>query len=340
VSIKSSGSNKQVLVTGADGFIGSHLTEALVRQGFRVRAFVHYNSFNSWGWLDHCGEDVKGQFEVFAGDIRDPYGVKSAMTGCEAVLHLAALIGIPFSYHSPSTYVETNINGTLNVLQAARDLEVSRIIHTSTSEVYGTAQFVPITEKHPLQGQSPYSASKIAADQLAYSFYSSFNLPVITIRPFNTYGPRQSARAVIPTIITQIANKAGTIKLGATNPTRDFSFIEDTVSGFISSLKSEKGVGETINLGSNFEVSIEDTAKLIAEIMGVSVEISTDEERLRPENSEVERLWADNSKALEILGWRPSYAGLNGFREGLAKSIDWFTQPENLKLYKSGIYNL
>jgi dTDP-glucose 4,6-dehydratase len=340
VSIKSSGSNKQVLVTGADGFIGSHLTEALVRQGFRVRAFVHYNSFNSWGWLDHCGEDVKGQFEVFAGDIRDPYGVKSAMTGCEAVLHLAALIGIPFSYHSPSTYVETNINGTLNVLQAARDLEVSRIIHTSTSEVYGTAQFVPITEKHPLQGQSPYSASKIAADQLAYSFYSSFNLPVITIRPFNTYGPRQSARAVIPTIITQIANKAGTIKLGATNPTRDFSFIEDTVSGFISALKSEQGAGETINLGSNFEVSIEDTAKLIAEIMGVSVEISTDEERLRPENSEVERLWADNSKALEILGWRPSYAGLNGFREGLARSIDWFTQPENLKLYKSGIYNL
>jgi dTDP-glucose 4,6-dehydratase len=340
VSIKSSGSNKQVLVTGADGFIGSHLTEALVRQGFRVRAFVHYNSFNSWGWLDHCGEDVKGQFEVFAGDIRDPYGVKSAMTGCEAVLHLAALIGIPFSYHSPSTYVETNINGTLNVLQAARDLEVSRIIHTSTSEVYGTAQFVPITEKHPLQGQSPYSASKIAADQLAYSFYSSFNLPVITLRPFNTYGPRQSARAVIPTIITQIANKAGTIKLGATNPTRDFSFIEDTVSGFISALKSERGAGETINLGSNFEVSIEDTAKLIAEIMGVSVEISTDEERLRPENSEVERLWADNSKAFEILGWRPSYAGLNGFREGLAKSIDWFTQPENLKLYKSGIYNL
>jgi dTDP-glucose 4,6-dehydratase len=340
VSTKSSRSNKQVLVTGADGFIGSHLTEALVRQGFKVRAFVYYNSFNSWGWLDHCGEDIKGHFEVFAGDIRDPHGVKSAMTGCEAVLHLAALIGIPFSYHSPSTYVETNINGTLNVLQAARELEVSRIIHTSTSEVYGTAQFVPITEKHPLQGQSPYSASKIGADQLAFSFYSSFNLPVITLRPFNTYGPRQSARAVIPTIITQIANKSSTIRLGATNPTRDFSFVEDTVSGFISALKSEKGVGQTINLGSNFEVSIEDTAKLIAEIMGVPVEISTDEERLRPENSEVERLWADNSKALEILGWRPSYAGLNGFREGLSKSIDWFTQPENLKLYKSGVYNL
>jgi dTDP-glucose 4,6-dehydratase len=328
------------LVTGADGFIGSHLTEALVRQGFRVRAFVYYNSFNSWGWLDHCGEDIRGHFEVFAGDIRDPHGVKSAMTGCEAVLHLAALIGIPFSYHSPSTYVETNINGTLNILQAARDLDVSRIIHTSTSEVYGTAQFVPITEKHPLQGQSPYSASKIAADQLAFSFYSSFNLPVITLRPFNTYGPRQSARAVIPTIITQIANKTNTIKLGATNPTRDFSFVEDTVSGFISALKSEKGVGQTINLGSNFEVSIEDTAKLIADLMGASVEISTDEKRLRPENSEVERLWADNSKAIEILGWKPSYAGLNGFREGLSKSIDWFTQPDNLKLYKSGIYNL
>jgi NAD dependent epimerase/dehydratase len=340
VSTKSAGSNKQVLVTGADGFIGSHLTEALVRQGFKVRALVYYNAFNSWGWLDHCGEDIKGHFEVFAGDIRDPHGVKSAMAGCEAVLHLAALIGIPFSYHSPSTYVETNINGTLNVLQAARDLDVSRIIHTSTSEVYGTAQFVPITEKHPLQGQSPYSASKIAADQLAYSFYSSFNLPVITIRPFNTYGPRQSARAVIPTIITQIANKTNTIKLGATNPTRDFSFIEDTVSGFISALKSENGIGQTINLGSNFEVSIEDTAKLIADLMGASIEISTDEERLRPENSEVERLWADNSKAIEILGWKPSYAGLNGFKEGLAKSIDWFTKPENLKLYKSGIYNL
>ena len=340
MSTKSSGSNKQVLVTGADGFIGSHLTETLVRQGFKVRAFVYYNSFNSWGWLDHCGEDVKGKFEVFTGDIRDPYGVKSAMTGCDAVLHLAALIGIPFSYNSPSTYVETNINGTLNVLQAARDLEVSRVIHTSTSEVYGTAQFVPITEQHPLQGQSPYSASKIAADQLAYSFYSSFNLPVITLRPFNTYGPRQSARAVIPTIITQLANKVSSIKLGAITPTRDFSFVEDTVSGFISALKSEKGVGETINLGSNFEVSIEDTAKLIAEIMGVSVEISTDKERIRPENSEVERLWADNSKANEVLGWKPSYAGLNGFMEGLAKSIDWFTQPENLKIYKSGIYNL
>ena len=333
-------SQKKVLVTGADGFIGSHLTEALVRQGFKVRAFVYYNSFNSWGWLDHCGNDVKGQFEVFAGDIRDPHGVKNAMAGCDAVLHLAALIGIPFSYLSPATYIETNITGTLNVLQAARDLGVSRIIQTTTSEVYGTARFVPITEQHSLQGQSPYSASKIAADQLAFSFYSSFDLPVIILRPFNTYGPRQSARAVIPTIITQIANKANSIKLGAIKPTRDFSFVEDTVSGFISALNSKKGVGETINLGSNFEVSIGETARLIAEIMGASVEITTDVERLRPENSEVERLWADNSKAIEILGWRPSYVGLNGFREGLARSIDWFTQPENLKAYKSGIYNL
>ena len=334
------GSHRKVLVTGADGFIGSHLTEALVRQGFKVRAFVYYNSFNSWGWLDHCGEDVKGQFEVFAGDIRDPHGVKNAMAGCDAVLHLAALIGIPFSYNSPSTYIETNINGTLNVLQAARDLEVSRIIHTSTSEVYGTARFVPITEQHSLQGQSPYSASKIAADQLAFSFYSSFDLPVIILRPFNTYGPRQSARAVIPTIITQLANRASSIKLGAIKPTRDFSFVEDTVSGFISALNSEQGVGETINLGSSFEISIGDTARLIAQMMGTSVEISTDKERLRPENSEVERLWADNSKAIEVLGWKPLYSGLSGFRDGLSKSIDWFTQPENLKLYKSRIYNL
>ena len=333
-------SQRKVLVTGADGFIGSHLTEALVRQGFRVRAFVYYNSFNSWGWLDHCSDDVKGQFEVFAGDIRDPHGVKSAMTGCDTVFHLAALIGIPFSYLSPATYVETNINGTLNVLQAARDIGVSRIIHTSTSEVYGSAQFVPITEKHPLQGQSPYSASKIAADQLAYSFYSSFDLPVVTLRPFNTYGPRQSARAVIPTIITQVANRVSSIKLGAIKPTRDFSFVEDTVSGFISALNSERGIGETINLGSSFEISIGDTARLIAEIMGTSVEISTDNERLRPENSEVERLWADNSKAVEVLGWKPSYLGLSGFRDGLAKSIDWFIQPDNLKLYKSEIYNL
>ncbi len=329
-----------ILVTGADGFIGSHLTEALVRKGFNVRAFVYYNSFNSWGWLDQCAHDVKGQFEVFAGDIRDPHGVKEAMKGCDAVLHLAALIAIPFSYHSPDTYVDTNIKGTLNVLQAARELGIKRIIHTSTSEVYGTAQFVPITEKHPLQGQSPYSATKIAADQLAHSFHSSFDLPVVTIRPFNTYGPRQSARAVIPTIITQIANGSRTIKLGATTPTRDFSYVQDTVSGFIAALTSDGGLGEVINLGSSFEISIGDTAQLIAETMDATIEIISDEVRMRPENSEVERLWADNTKAKDIFDWRPAYSGRDGFKQGLAETIDWFTEPENFRGYKSEIYNL
>jgi len=329
-----------VLVTGADGFIGSHLTEALVRNGFNVRAFVYYNSFNSWGWLDQCADDVKGQFEVFPGDIRDPHGVKEAMKGCDAVLHLAALIAIPFSYHSPDTYVDTNIKGTLNVLQAARELGVKRVIHTSTSEVYGTAKFVPITEGHPLQGQSPYSATKIAADQLAYSFYASFDLPVVTVRPFNTYGPRQSARAVIPTIITQIANGQTAIKLGAVTPTRDFSYVQDTVTGFIASLTSDVGLGEVINLGSNFEISIGETAQLIAETMNSTIEIISDETRERPENSEVERLWADNTKVKQLFGWQPSYAGLDGFKLGLAETIDWFLQSKNLQSYKSDIYNL
>ena len=330
----------RVLVTGADGFIGSHLTEALVRNGYEVRAFVYYNSFNSWGWLDHCDNDVKGQFEVFPGDIRDPHGVKEAMKGCDAVLHLAALIAIPFSYHSPDTYVDTNIKGTLNVLQAARELGVRRVIHTSTSEVYGTAQFVPITEEHPLQGQSPYSATKIAADQLAYSFYSSFSLPVVTVRPFNTYGPRQSARAVIPTIITQIANGQRTIKLGAITPTRDFSHVHDTVAGFVAALKSDKGLGQVINLGSNFEISIKVTAQLIAECMNTTIEMSSDEKRHRPENSEVNRLWADNSKAKELFDWQPAYNGIEGFKSGLTETIDWLTQPINLGKYKSEIYNL
>ena len=329
-----------VLVTGADGFIGSHLTEELVRKGFKVRAFVYYNSFNSWGWLDQCAEDVKGQFEVFAGDIRDPHGVKEAMKGCDAVLHLAALIGIPFSYHSPDSYVDTNIRGTLNVLQAAREIGVARVIHTSTSEVYGTAQFVPITEEHPLQGQSPYSATKIAADQLAYSFHSSFNLPVVTLRPFNTYGPRQSARAVIPTMITQIANGERTIRLGALTPTRDFSHALDTVAGFIAALVGKNGLGEVINLGSNFEISIGETAQLIAESMGVSIDLISDEERIRPKNSEVERLWADNAKAKELFGWQPTYGGREGFKRGLIETIDWFTQPDNLRSYKSDIYNV
>jgi dTDP-glucose 4,6-dehydratase len=331
---------KTVLVTGADGFIGSHLTEALVRHGFNVRAFVYYNSFNSWGWLENCADDTKGQFEVFPGDIRDPYGVKEAMKGCDAVLHLAALIAIPFSYNSPDAYVDTNIKGTLNVLQAARELGVKRIIHTSTSEVYGTAQFVPITEEHPLQGQSPYSATKIAADQLAFSFFTSFDVPVVTIRPFNTYGPRQSARAVIPTIITQIANGAKEIQLGAVSPTRDFSYVQDTVNGFLAALNSTNGIGQVINLGSNFEISIGETVALIAEGMNTKVEIVTSQERLRPDNSEVERLWADNSKAKELFGWQPSYSGYDGFRRGLAETIAWFDQSENLRTYKSDIYNV
>ena len=330
----------KILITGADGFIGSHLTETLVRQGYNIRAFVLYNSFNSWGWLDHVAPEIKGKFDVFTGDIRDPHGVKEAMRGCDVVLHLAALIAIPYSYHSPDTYVDTNIKGTLNVLQAARELGVKRIVHTSTSEVYGTARFVPITEEHPLQGQSPYSATKIAADQLAYSFYSSFGLPVVIARPFNTYGPRQSARAVIPTIITQIANGKRQIKLGAVSPTRDFNYVQDTVAGFIAAMNSEHGLGEVVNFGSNFEISIGDTVQLIAEVMNTEIEIITDEGRLRPANSEVERLWADNTKAKQLFGWQPSYGGRQGFKRGLVETAEWFLNPANLASYKSDIYNL
>lgn len=330
----------KILITGSDGFIGSHLTEALVRAGHSVRAFVMYNSFNSWGWLDQSPKDIRDNLDVFAGDIRDPHGVKTAMQGCDTVLHLAALIAIPYSYHSPDTYIDTNIKGTLNVLQAARELGVKRVVHTSTSEVYGSARFVPITENHPLQGQSPYSATKIAADQLAYSFYASFGLPVTIARPFNTYGPRQSARAVIPTIITQIANGKKQIKLGAVSPTRDFNFVHDTVAGFIAAMKSDKGLGEVINFGSNFEISIGDTAQLIAEAMNCKIEIITDEARLRPENSEVERLWADNSKAKTLFGWQPNYGGRDGFKRGIAETAQWFARPENLRGYKADIYNL
>lgn len=332
--------NKKILVTGADGFIGSHLTEALVRAGYDVRAFVLYNSFNSWGWLDRCSADVAEQFDVFAGDVRDPNGVRKAVEGCDAVLHLAALIAIPYSYHSPDTYVDTNIKGTLNIVQAARDLGVRRVVQTSTSEVYGTARFVPITEDHPLQGQSPYSASKIGADQIAMSFHASFGTPVTLLRPFNTYGPRQSARAVIPTIITQIANGQRQIKLGAVHPTRDFNFVADTVAGFIAALDAERAVGEVINLGSNFEISIGDTAQAIAEVMGVQIELVTDDQRLRPEKSEVERLWASNAKARDLLGWQPAYGGRDGFLRGLAETVTWFRQPANLAAYKSHIYNV
>lgn len=330
----------KILVTGADGFIGSHLTEALVRRGYKVRAFVLYNSFNSWGWLDSCAPDVAGKFEVFAGDIRDPHGVKKAMQGCDTVLHLAALIAIPYSYHSPDTYVDTNIKGTLNVVQAARELDVRKVVNTSTSEVYGTARFVPITEEHPLQGQSPYSATKIGADQIAMSFYNAFDTPVSTIRPFNTYGPRQSARAIIPTVITQIASGERKIKLGALHPTRDFNFVMDTVRGFIAVAESDKSVGEVINIGSNFEVSIGDTVQMIAEVMGVKIEVETEQVRLRPEKSEVDRLWADNSKARNLTGWEPVYGGREGFKRGLAETVAWFTDPDNLRSYKANIYNV
>ena len=331
---------KKVLVTGADGFIGSHLTEVLVHKGYDVRAFVLYNSLNSWGWLDHCDTEVRGKFDVFSGDIRDPHGIRTAMEGCDAVLHLAALIAIPYSYHSPDTYVDTNIKGTLNVVQAARDLDVSKVVHTSTSEVYGTARFVPINEDHPLQGQSPYSASKIGADQIAMSFYNSFETPVSIIRPFNTYGPRQSSRAVIPTVITQIANGQQQIKLGALHPTRDFNYIEDMVSGFVAALESDQGIGEVINLGSNSEVSIGDTVKIIVEIMEAEIKILADAQRFRPEKSEVERLCADNQKAMKLLGWKPRFVGSKGFRSGLEKTIYWFTDPEHLAGYKTDIYNL
>ena len=332
--------NKKILVTGADGFIGSHLTEALVSKGYDVRAFVFYNSINSWGWLDHTTPQIKNSLEIFAGDIRDPHGVKESMKGCKIVFHLAALIGIPYSYHSPDTYVDTNIKGTLNIVQAAHELGVEKIIHTSTSEVYGTAHFVPITEDHPLQGQSPYSASKIGADHIAMSFYTSFDTPIAIIRPFNTYGPRQSARAVIPTIITQIANDKKVINLGSLHPTRDFNYIKDTVRGFIAVAESDRSVGEVINIGSNYEISIEETAKIIAEEMEKSIKLETDTDRLRPEKSEVERLWADNRKAKELTRWKPHYGGMDGFRKGIRKTVDWFKNRNNLSLYKADIYNL
>ena len=332
--------NKKVLITGADGFIGSHLTEKLVKLGCSVRPFVLYNSFNSWGWLDTIDTGIKQELDIFSGDIRDPYGVRKAMENCDIVLHLAALIAIPYSYHSPATYVDTNINGTLNIVQAARELGVEKVVHTSTSEVYGTARFVPITEEHPLQGQSPYSASKIGADQIAMSFYNSFDTPVSIIRPFNTYGPRQSARAVIPTIITQIANGKRKIKLGAIHPTRDFNFVEDTVNGFIAMAESDNSVGEIINIGSNFEISIGETVNLIAEAMDISIEIETDDQRFRPSKSEVERLWADNSKAKKVLNWKPDYAGRSGFKRGLQKTAEWFSDEKNLLQYKSDVYNI
>ncbi|MCK5541288.1 MAG: NAD-dependent 4,6-dehydratase LegB [Desulfobacterales bacterium] len=332
--------NKKILVTGSDGFIGSHLTEKLVKKGCQVKAFVYYNSFNSWGWLDYLPKETKNEVEVFAGDIRDPFGVSTAIKGCDVVFHLAALIAIPYSYHSPATYIDTNINGTLNVLQAAKEHNIEKIVHTSTSEVYGTAQFVPITEEHPLQGQSPYSASKIGADQIALSFCTSFDVPVATIRPFNTYGPRQSLRAVIPTIITQIASGNQKIKLGAVSPTRDFNFVDDITDAFIQIAESDNTTGKTFNAGSNFEVSIGETAKLIAQLMDKKIEIISDEIRLRPEKSEVNRLWADNTKLKSQTEWNPKYAGIKGFKKGLDHCIKWYTDPKNLSMFKTGIYNI
>lgn len=330
---------KRILVTGADGFIGSHLAEELVRRGCCVKAFVYYNSLNSWGWLDCLPREIKDNLEVYSGDVRDFHSVRAAMKGCQVVFHLAALIAIPYSYQSPESYVETNVRGTLNVMQAARDLAVEKVISTSTSEVYGTAKFVPITEDHPLQGQSPYSATKIGADQLALSFHKAFDLPVAVIRPFNTYGPRQSARAIIPTIITQIAADVHPIRLGALQPTRDFSYVLDTVEGFIAVGEAPCSIGEVINIGSGYEISVGDIALLIGELMGTDLDVEIERERVRPDNSEVQRLCADNRKAKSLIAWEPRFGGREGLSRGLKETIQWFTNPENLRFYKADIYN-
>ena len=325
---------KTVLVTGADGFVGSHLTELLVTQGYQVKALTQYNSFNNWGWLENV--NCKNDIEILSGDIRDLSYCKSISKNVEIIFHLAALIAIPFSYIAPNSYVETNIKGTLNICQASKENGISRLIHTSTSEVYGTAQYVPIDEKHPLQPQSPYSATKIAADAMAMSFYNSFELPVTIARPFNMYGPRQSARAIIPTIITQIAAGKKEIKLGDISPTRDFNYVEDCCSAFIMLAESEKTIGETFNIGSNSEISIADTLKLIKELMSSDVTFISEEQRKRPQKSEVFRLWCDNKKINELVGYKPQV----NIQDGLKKTIDWMTKPENLKMYKSEIYNV
>jgi NAD dependent epimerase/dehydratase len=326
--------NKTVLVTGADGFIGSHLVEMLVKRGYKVKALSLYNSFNYWGWLEDV--DCQSQIEILNGDVRDPHYCRHITQGVDIIFHLAALIAIPYSYVAPQSYVSTNVNGTLNICQAAKDNGVSRIIHTSTSEVYGTAQYVPIDESHPLQAQSPYSASKIGADAMAISYFNAFDLPVTIARPFNTYGPRQSARAIIPTIISQIANGEQKIKLGDLSPTRDFNYVSDTCRGFILLAESENTIGETVNIGSNFEISMADTLTMIKELMQSDVEFITDTVRLRPEKSEVFRLWCDNSKIEKLTGFAPDVA----IRAGLQKTIQWFTRPENLAKYKHSIYNV
>lgn len=325
---------EKILVTGADGFIGSHLTEELVKQGFDVKAFSLYNSFNTWGWLDTLPQDIMENVEVFTGDVRDPNGVREAMKGTDAVFHLAALIAIPFSYHSPDAYVDTNIKGALNVLQAAKQLDLDKVLITSTSEVYGTAQYVPIDESHPYQGQSPYSATKIGADRLAESFYRSFGLPVAIVRPFNTYGPRQSARAVIPTIITQLLAGKEEIRLGSLTPTRDFNFVKDTAQGFIEIYRSDKTVGEEINIATQNEISIGELAEELIKQINPQAKIVCDEERLRPEKSEVNRLLGSNEKIKMLTDWEPRFT----FEEGLAQTIDFFR--DNLEKYKVDIYNI
>lgn len=327
---------KKILVTGADGFIGSHLVERLLEEGAQVRAFVFYNSFNSWGWLDTLPKNILANVEIFSGDIRDPYGVRKAVEGTQAIFHLASLIAIPFSYHSPDAYVDTNIKGALNVLQAARDFLVERIIITSTSEVYGTARYTPIDEQHPLQGQSPYSASKIGADRIAESFYCSFGAPIVIARPFNTYGPRQSARAVIPTIITQLLAGKKEIRLGSLHPTRDFNYVEDTCRGLVALATCADAIGKEVNIGSGTEISIGDLAKLIMELVGVSATINTDDTRKRPEKSEVERLLCDNGLIKKLTGWQSDIT----LHDGLVNTIAWFRDEENLKRYKYDIYNI
>lgn len=326
----------KILITGAEGFIGSHLTEALIRSGYNVRAFVLYNSFNSWGWLDHSRPEIRKQLEVFTGDIRDPNGVREAMKGCDTVLHLAALIAIPYSYHSPDTYIDTNVKGTLNILQAARDTNVKRILVTSTSEVYGTAQFVPITEMHPKQPQSPYSASKIGADAIADSFYRSFNLPVTIVRPFNTFGPRQSARAVIPTIITQLLNGVKEIQLGDVTPTRDLLYVKDTVNGFLEIAKCDELIGHEVNIATQSEISIADLAQKIITQINPEARIVVSNDRIRPEKSEVFRLFGSNEKLKSFTGWEQKFS----FEDGLKETIEWFREKDNLKQYKYDIYNV
>ena len=327
---------KKILVTGADGFIGSHLTEILVDKGYDVKAFCYYNSFNSWGWLDTFPKEKLDKIEIFTGDVRDPNGVRTAINGCDVVFHLAALIAIPYSYHSPDSYVDTNVKGTLNVLQACRDLNVEKLLVTSTSEVYGTAQYVPIDEKHPKQGQSPYSASKIGADFMSDSFYRSFDLPLTVVRPFNTFGPRQSARAVIPTIITQLLAGKKAIKLGALHPTRDLLYVKDTAAGFIAIAESDKTIGEEINIATNNEVSIGDLAQTIIDIINPAAKIVSESERMRPDKSEVFRLYGSNDKISKLTDWKPQYE----FSQGLQETIDWFKIKENIAGYKTDIYNV